>query len=77
MSPEAIALTYRQPLKVVQMLLLENGDCFPVCPRCGITLEREYMSYCDRCGQCLEWKSYTKAILVRIKKIPEEERSSG
>ena len=65
MSPEALALTYRQPLKVVQILLLKNGDCFPVCPRCGITLEREYMSYCDRCGQCLEWKEYKKAILVK------------
>lgn len=77
MSPEAIALTYRQPLKVMQMLLLENGDCFPMCPRCSITLDREYMSYCDRCGQCLEWEGYAKAILVRIEKIPEEELSSG
>ena len=42
----AEALTYRQPLEVTHMLLFENGDCFPVCPKCGITLDREYMSYC-------------------------------
>ena len=64
MSPEALALTYRQPLKVMQMLLLESGDCFPMCPRCGITLEREYMSYCDRCGQCLDWKGYKRARVI-------------
>ena len=64
MSPEALALAYRQPLKVMQMLLLESGDCFPMCPRCKITLEREYMSYCDRCGQCLEWKGYKRARVV-------------
>ena len=55
MSPETLALTYRQPLQVTHMLVLKNDDCFPVCPCCNITLEREYMHYCDRCGQCLEW----------------------
>lgn len=64
MSPEALALTYRQPLRVTDILVLGNGYCFPVCPRCGITLEREYMHYCDRCGQCLEWSKYNKAEIV-------------
>lgn len=68
MSPEAVAaaLSYRQPLEVTHMLLFENGDCFPVCPKCGITLDREYMSYCDRCGQCLKWKEYRQATVVYL-----------
>ena len=32
-----------------------------LCPRCDITMEREYQSYCDRCGQRLGWKSINKA----------------
>ena len=35
-----------------------------ICPRCGITMEREFMSYCDRCGQCLGWKHYKKAVII-------------
>ena len=66
MSPEAIAdaLSYRQPLEVTHMLLLANDDCYPICPKCGISLDREYMSYCDRCGQCLGWRKYNDAEIV-------------
>ena len=35
-----------------------NQDFFPVCPNCGITMEREYQSFCDRCGQKLAWNLY-------------------
>ncbi len=31
---------------------------FPVCPQCGITLNREYQRYCDRCGQQLSWTHF-------------------
>lgn len=35
-----------------------------VCPRCHITLEREFLAYCDRCGQHLGWKGYRNAKIV-------------
>ena len=35
-----------------------------VCPRCHITMEREFMSFCDRCGQHLDWTDYKKAKRV-------------
>ena len=50
------AVSYRVPLPVTQICEFVNGDCYPVCPRCTETLDREYMSYCDRCGQCLNWQ---------------------
>ena len=37
---------------------------FYVCPRCGITMEREFMKYCDRCGQCLDWTMHAQAKIV-------------
>lgn len=34
------------------------------CPRCHITMEREFMIFCDRCGQRLDWKDYKKASIL-------------
>lgn len=62
------AQSYRTPMKVTEVLLYENGDAFSVCPRCKITLERDYQSYCDRCGQCLDWKGFSNAKIVKWKK---------
>lgn len=52
---------YRTPKKVI----MEDGE-FPVrrkytCPTCGkvtlrTTIEFEYPSFCDRCGQKLDWR---------------------
>ena len=47
---------FRRPMTVRRMRLFANGDCYPVCPRCGLTLERDYQAFCDRCGQHLGWK---------------------
>ena len=27
-------------------------------------MEREYQSYCDRCGQALDWKGFSKALVI-------------
>ena len=55
---------YRMDLPVNEVMVFPNGDAYYVCPRCDITLEREFMSYCDRCGQRLGWKGYKKAKVV-------------
>lgn len=38
--------------------------CYSICPGCGITLERDYQAYCDRCGQRLSWREFSKAEVV-------------
>lgn len=63
------AVSYRKPLAVTEILLLLNGDTFPVCPRCRITLEREYQQFCDRCGQHLDWDNFDNAEIVAYKKL--------
>ena len=60
-------LSFRKPLTVTHIRC--HRDCngligFPVCPQCGITIEREYQSYCDRCGQLLDWSNFTKATII-------------
>lgn len=48
---------YRTPMNIHEIRVMNNYS-FAVCPRCKITLEREYQNYCDRCGQALKWRRY-------------------
>lgn len=52
------AVSYRLPKQVTESKTFAKGNTYPVCPSCHISLEREYMHYCDRCGQCLAWDFY-------------------
>ena len=57
-------LSYRSPKLVRYVLQMDNGSTYPICPRCGKTMDREYQSYCDRCGQALDWKGFSKAAVI-------------
>ena len=60
------ALTYRIPLPVKEILVFPNGYSYPVCPRCDISMDKEYTGFCDRCGQRLGWKSFDTASVVCV-----------
>lgn len=67
--PSAIRkeMSFRTPMPVTQIRCFRSFyglTGFPVCPQCGRTMEREYQSYCDRCGQCLDWKVFSKATII-------------
>ena len=55
---------YRMELRIKEVMVFPNGHAYYVCPRCDITLEREFVAYCDRCGQHLDWRGYKKAMVV-------------
>ncbi len=59
-----ICLSYRIPLKVKEVKILGSSGEYAVCPKCKATVDREYMSYCDRCGQRLDWSCYDEAVIV-------------
>lgn len=62
-SPES----YRKGMLVNEVMVFDTWfgtTGYYVCPRCKITMEREFMSFCDRCGQKLDWKYYRKAKVV-------------
>ena len=48
---------YRRPMEVTDIVCYSQ-EAFAVCPRCKISLEREFQSYCDRCGQALNWRRF-------------------
>ena len=58
------AVSYRIPLPVTEVVLFRSGDHYTVCPRCDRLLDREYMRYCDCCGQCLAWELLDCAKVV-------------
>lgn len=63
------AVSYRVPLLVTKVIAYSNTT-YPVCPRCTVSLEREYVSFCDRCGQKLNWNflEHAKVIYPSYKK---------
>lgn len=58
------AQMYRMPIPVREVLMFSDGACFPICPRCDRSIDRAYMSYCDRCGQCLSWVFFDFAAVI-------------
>lgn len=62
-----LLLAYRVPMMVKDMVAFYHfpeDDVYYRCPRCQQLLEREFIAYCDRCGQCLDWRDYKKARLT-------------
>ncbi|MEI3111082.1 MAG: hypothetical protein V8S71_04530 [Oscillospiraceae bacterium] len=62
-----IAASYRIPMSVVSLRRYSGRNgiyAYPICPRCNTTLPREYLSFCDRCGQRLNWKRFAKAAII-------------
>lgn len=62
------AMSYRIPLQVYMVYAFPfcqgSYTTYPVCPRCQLSMEREYQAFCDRCGQALGWDDYEYAIIV-------------
>ena len=59
-------LRYREPMRVQEVILYYGEYLFPVCPRCNNSFEIEYQSFCDRCGQKLSWKGFSRIKVKRI-----------
>lgn len=55
---------YRMEFPIKEVMVFPNGYAYYVCPRCDITLEREFVAYCDCCGQHLGWRNYKKAKVI-------------
>ena len=66
------AFRYRIPLLVTAILLLPSGDSYPICPRCDCSIDREYMRFCDRCGQRLCWDLFDFAKIIRAPRQNEK-----
>lgn len=57
-------MDYRTGRKVRELLICPSsfGETgFYICPRCDCVLDREFMHFCDQCGQKLDWSGYRHA----------------
>lgn len=64
---DLLELQYRRPVSVKKIYCYYGSsglNSFPICPTCDIPMEREYQNYCDRCGQCLNWSDFEKAVVI-------------
>lgn len=54
-----ISLQQQMPVTQVRFVQGPHGSTkFPVCPQCGITLDKEYLTHCGHCGQYLSWTDF-------------------
>lgn len=63
-AESVIEISFRQPMPVSEVFLFSSGNSYSVCPRCHLTLEREYQCFCDRCGQALDWSAFAEATII-------------
>ncbi len=62
---ELLAEPKEGKVKEVKYFLTRLGErYFPVCPHCKLTIEREYQSFCDRCGAKLDWSQFENASII-------------
>lgn len=61
-------LSYRLGMRVTEVMIFDSSvygkTGYYVCPRCKVTMERQFVSFCDRCGQHLDWDEYHRAKVV-------------
>lgn len=56
-----IAPSYRIPKKVKNIRVYPDNCFFGVCPRCSNSIDREYQTFCNCCGQRLDWSKLDEA----------------
>lgn len=56
---------YRVSIPVQTIIHYPNESDYPLCPRCGCSLDREYLSFCNCCGQKLAWSKLKNATVLR------------
>ncbi len=56
-------VSYRAAMRIKEAILFSDGYVYYCCPRCNVTLDREFVSYCDRCGQKIDWEKHRQAKL--------------
>lgn len=60
----AVKSAYRQPMPVREYLWFrKGGGCYPRCPRCACSFEREYTAFCPYCGQKLDWSELGRKVI--------------
>ena len=56
-----IAPSYRIPKTVKKIYVYPDNCFFGVCPRCNNSIDREYQTFCNCCGQRLDWSKLDEA----------------
>lgn len=52
---------FRQQMPISEVMIYSDGTGYYVCPGCHVAMGREFVEFCDCCGQNLSWQHYRKA----------------
>lgn len=55
--------TYRRSMEVLQIRVYRKNDAYAIFPRCHSCIDREYINYCNKCGQKMSWNSYYENVV--------------
>ena len=71
MSKESILqkIAYRKPMIGHSGVVYRSGSFYAACPQCRQAIEREFQSYCDSCGQCLDWCKFDNINIFDLSRI--------
>lgn len=54
--------SYHSPMEIAEMVITYDtfwgNEGYYLCPRCKSSLERDFMLFCNCCGQKLDWNKY-------------------
>ena len=59
------AYSYRIPMQIRLYIQHWHRDCYPICPRCERSLERDFLGYCYHCGQKLGWDRLNEVCFIK------------
>lgn len=63
-----VLLNCRLGMRITEVMVFDSPvygkTGYYVCPQCKSTMEREFVSCCDRCGQHLNWEDCRKAKVI-------------
>lgn len=63
-----------RPKSVIDHIVIRSAlgkSLYYLCPSCGIPLSREYMRFCDSCGQKLGWAAVAEAEQLYERSLEE------
>ena len=59
------ACSYRSPMQVKLYMRTWCRDYYPICPRCSSSMDRDFVSYCNQCGQKMAWDQLNEVCFIK------------
>lgn len=59
-------LFFETPMEISQIIIFQERYVYPLCPQCGISLNRWNLRICPACHQLLGWNELQFAQITKL-----------